>query len=231
MALNIKMLDTVGSEKAFGLIAGPAGIGKTSQAVTFPRESTLIISIEDGLLSIAGSGYASEEVKNYNRVIEILRDEIPANAWIKYVYIDSLTEIYDLIKSELKSKYKPSQNFQKHDDMYDLLIMIIRLARQLPQTVFFTCHTKEDKNGIGLEENLAFDGKLPENVKKQFDLVLHMKSVVVEAGKEPVRCFVTSPVLSKIAKARISPFLGITLEDYEEPNIYKLTQKITGNNA
>lgn len=227
MALNLKKLDADVETKVFALVAGPAGIGKTTQATTFPREETLIISLENGLLSLKGSGFAAEEIKTYDRLIEILEIEITANKWIKHICIDSLSELYDLINKEAKDKFTSSQNFAKFDFVKSQMFYAIRLAKQLDVNCFFICHTKEEKNGLILEENLAFDGKLPEDIKKQFDLILHMKMHDDENG-QPKRVFITCPETSKVAKKRVSPWLNIEVKPIEEPNLYKLTQKLSG---
>jgi len=228
MALELKTLDADSDSRVFALVAGPAGIGKTTQATTFPRSETLIVSLENGLLSLKGSGYAAVEIKTFDRLIEILESEITANAWIKHICIDSLSELYDLINKEAKDKFTSAQNFAKFDYVKSQLFFAIRTAKQLSVNCFFICHTKEEKNGLLLEENLAFDGKLPEDIKKQFDLILHMKMVEDDKGVEH-RCFLTSPTLSKVAKRRVSPWLNIEIKDTEQPDLYKLCQKLSGN--
>lgn len=227
MALNFTNLNEQKEMRVFALLAGDAGIGKTTQATTFPQQETLIISAENGLLSIAGSGYAAEEVKSYDRVLEILEKEVPANPWIKHICIDSLSELYDLIAKEAKDRFTASQNFQKFEDIEMKLIHLIRVAKQLSQNVFFTCHLKEEKNGMTLEKELAFMGKLPEKIKRQFDLIIHYDFHVGDDGKKE-RVFICDPLTSKIAKARLSPFLGVQLSSHEQPNLYKLCQKISG---
>ena len=228
MALNIKTLDGEHKNTVFGLLAGKAGVGKTTQATTFPREETFIVSVENGLLSIAGSGYAAEEIDTYDRLIEIICNEAEKAGWIKYMIIDSLSEIYDLINREAKHKYKPSQNFAKFDEVKDKMFYAIRTAKNLKNiTTWFICHTKEDKDGLALVENLKFDGKLPEDIKAQFDLCVVLRDVALDDGTF-TKTLVTSPALSKCAKKRVSPWLNITLEDQEEPNLYKLTNKLLG---
>lgn len=227
MSLNIVTLGADQETKVFGLLAGKAGVGKTTQATTFPQKETLIISLEKGLLSLKGSNYAAVEITSYDQLIDILEKEIKANAWIKYLIIDSLSEIYDLINREIKEKFSSKQNFAKFEERQDKLFYAIRLAKQLSISCFFICHTKEEKSGITVEENLAFDGKLPEDLKKQFDLIVHMTYVDGDNGSK-IRAFITSPDSSSVAKRRVSPWLNIKINDVEEPNLYKLTQKLMG---
>lgn len=224
--MTLKQASGNSLNRVFGLISSRAGMGKTTQMTTFPREKTLGISVEDGFLSIEGSGYAYEEVKTYDEILNIVTNIRKIHPWCEYLYVDSLTEIYDVLKHELKKEFKPSQNFAKNDEMFDKLLHLVRVARQLPINVFFTCHTKEEKDGLTIVENLAFDGKMPELVKKQFDLCVHLDNVDIEG--DSVRMFVTSPNLSKVAKRRVSPWLDIDIQDYEEANLYKLTKKLLG---
>lgn len=227
MSVKIKTADNSGDHYLFGLIAGNPGLGKTTQATTFPQKKTLIISVEDGLLSIRGSNYAYVEINSYDELMDVLEGIDKIAPWAEYVYIDSLTEIYDVLKHELKGKYKPSQNFQKHDEMQDKMLHAIRTARKIKRHVFFTCHVKTDKDGMTMVQNLAFDGKLGILVLKQFDLSLHLDMVDNDEGKEE-RMFITSPELSKIAKRRLSPWIKESLEDFEEPNLYNVCQKLLG---
>ncbi len=68
---------------------------------------------------------------------------------------------------EMKDKYTAKQNFAKHEDIKDMLFHSIRLTKAMvDKTVYWTCHTKEDKNGMMLEEELSFDGKMPGDLKK-----------------------------------------------------------------
>lgn len=228
--MQIKQLDGQGISRVFGLIPGKPGLGKTTQATTFPIKETLIVSVEDGLLSIQGSGFATIEIRTYEDLMQVLEQTPKVAPWCKYLYIDSLTEIYDILKHELRGKFKASRNFAMHSEMQDKMLHAVRIARQLPISVFFTCHTKEDKDGMAIVQNLNFDGKMPELVLKQFDLSFHLD--LVDNGKgQKIRTFVTSPEISKIAKRRVSPFMNVSLNDYEEPNLYKLTQKLLGKQS
>lgn len=228
MTIKIKTANEQSANRVFGLVSGRAGVGKTTQLTSFPKDETLGISVEDGFLSIAGSGYKYVETETYQDVLDVLKDEKVMNG-INYLYIDSLTEIYDMLGNELNSKYTAAQNFAKHNEMKDKMLYVIRVARQMTgQHVFFTCHTKEEKNGMCLESELAFDGKLPALVKKQFDLSILIDDVDFGGEEGMQKCLVTSPAISKVAKARISPWLGVELNDYEEANLFALTQKILG---
>lgn len=230
MAVTYTTADSKGVERVFGLIAGAPGIGKTTLMTQFPVADTLGVNVEDGLLSIKGSGVRIADVENYQDLVTVLQsmNDTKNFGWVKYLFIDSLAEIYEMLKRETKGKYTQAQNFQRSDDIRDQMLYLVRLARQLTHmNVFFTSHTKLQKVGMGTIEDLSFDGKMPEDLRKQFDLVLHMTKMTDDQGVEH-RVFLTNQSHSPMAKVRASPFLGITVAPVEEPNLFKLTQKLLG---
>ena len=213
--------------RIFGLICGRAGTGKTYQLTTFPKSKSLLISMEKGHLTIAGSGYAYCEPSSYAELMTFLRTfEQKYGDKVKYLYIDSLTEIYDLIKSEAKEKFTLQQNYAKHDYIQEQMMVLLRLCRNMETSVFFTCHTKMVQDGMGQTEDLAFDGKLPAMVMKQFDFSFHLMDEEDEGKLN--RYIATSPALSRCAKARVSEFMNVQIQNKEKANLYLLTQKLLG---
>jgi len=93
--MKLMKLDDNNTGRVFGLIAGASGVGKTTQITTFPKEDVLIVSLEDGLLSLAGSGYSYVVASSYEEILAIIKTPPP---WAEVIYIDSLTEVYDLLK-------------------------------------------------------------------------------------------------------------------------------------
>lgn len=218
--MEVKILDENNIDtKLFGIVSGRSGVGKTYQASTLPKK-TLLVSLEQGHLTLRGSGIRYIEPTSYNELYSYLQtmQHIP-----DFIYVDSLTELYDLLRHEARKNYKPSQNYAKHEDIEDKLLSFLRFCRNLPCSVFFTCHTKQDKDALGMVETLAFDGKMPTKVLKQFDFSFHL--MIDEKGN---RFFETSPVDSLVAKARVSEFLKVKLEAKEEANLYKLCKKLLG---
>lgn len=222
--MKIKKLDNNVNRRIFGLVAGQPGVGKTTQATTFPKKETLIVSVENGLLSIAGSEFAAIEAQSYDEVLDIVSNP---PSWVKYLYIDSLSEIYDMLKKELSEKFTRAQNFAKFEEMNLKLLYLVRMAKRLDIDVYFTCHVKMVSEMGGKDYELSFDGKMPNDLKKQFDFVLQLAFDDDDEGGTK-RVFITSPEHSMIAKARVSPWLGIEIKEIEEDNLYKLTNKLKG---
>lgn len=226
--MAIKTLNLSGNQdkKVFALIAGKAGIGKTTLVTQFPKEDVLFVSVERGELSIQGSGIVAVSVDTQTDVMELIK-QIP-DVPFRYIFIDSLSEIYDQINTIARSSFTAKQNFAKHDEIKFWLIHMIKALRDIPnKDIFLTCHVKDEKNGPVIEQELCFDGKLPTEIKKQFDVIIHMDKKKDSSGKEE-RVFITSPELSNIGKTRVSPFLGIKIENVEKPDLYKLTKKFKG---
>lgn len=218
----------------FALLAGRAGIGKTTQLTTFPVAETLGISVEKGFLSIEGSGVRYAEVQTYDDILTILEAITVGDKnykWVKNLFIDSLSEIYDFISKEAKDKYTAKQNFAKFDEIVEKLLHVVRVGKNLTNlNVIFTCHTQERMVGLAKEEDLAFNGQIPEKLKRQFDLIVNMRESE-DANGHKIRSFVTSPEISACAKKRVSPFMKVEIADVEEANLYKLCNKLLGKGA
>ena len=70
---------------------------------------------------------------------------------------------------------------------------------------------------------------MPSDIKKQFDLIVHLDDIQMDGHEAPVKTLITNPSVSNVAKRRVSPWLNVEIADYEEPNLYKLVQKMLGN--
>lgn len=228
--MPIEILDLSGKaeKRVFTLLAGRPSVGKTTQVTTFPKDETLYVSVEKGELSIQGSGYNAVKIETLQDGIDLI--EAVKTCPYRYIVIDSLSEYYDKINDDARERFSSKQNFAKHDEIKYWFFYIIKAFRDMTdKDIFFISHIKDEKNGPIIEQELCFDGKLPSEIKKQFDIIIHM-DIERNAKGEEKRVFITSPSKSKIAKARVSPWLDVKIEEVEEANLYKLTKKLKGEN-
>ena len=215
MAIRKTSTKEVTSERAYMLIAGDSGIGKTSLAKTLDG-NTLIISAESGLLSLKGSDIDVWELENFQDFREALLEV--SNTDYDNIYIDSLTEIMELLVDDMKGKY---EGFKLWGEYTDTAIKVLKYLRDLKGfNIYFTCLTKQEKDGMVLVDKFDFSGsKIQDKIKSYFDEVIHYKKV--DFNGEPTRVLVTDDLLSPLAKDRSGQ-----LSQYEKPHLGELTAKV-----
>jgi len=224
MALVKTKTNDVSLNRICCVIAGQSGCGKTFLASTLPAKDTLIISAENGLLSLRKTGmvFDSWQVKSFDDFIEAIQ-AIDKGIPYKNIYIDSITEILDLRADELKDKFQKKDAFVMWDQYTRESIEVLKYLRDNPKhNIFLTCLTKQEKDGIVLVDAFDFAGqKLKDKFKSFFDLTLHLKEMKFENKTE--RVLVTSSLTSSLAKDRSG-----LLDELEEPNLSKILTKILG---
>lgn len=231
------------------IIYGPPGHGKTSRAEEV--EKPLILSYEGGLSSISDTdipyidmtkGDDGKPLTNKARVKKIgevyrylLTDE--AKAQHKTVFIDSITEIGELIHSSIKEEVereakendKKPDNFKLWGEYFSELSDFVKSFRDLPHyDVVFSClassgeikETGEYKTRINLEGNRAKD-----NIPGLIDHVFYLDKKTDKDGKEH-RMFLTSDNGKIFAKNRANK--ANPLEKWEGAHLGKLIDKLRG---
>lgn len=232
--LNIKSTKNVSSERFVSLIVGPSGIGKTSLVKTLPepQEATLIISAESGLLCLQGTDFPVIEINPENpsdslgEVFSYLTTD-EAKSKYKYLFIDSLTEIGELILTELKNdeKYQdPKMTLKMYSVYNDTMTKIIKAFRDLrPYSVIFTCLNEFEKNGLEMVETFNIPGQsVKSDIKAWFDLVFSYKIFSSEGGDKH-RMLVTD-----IAEAPLSKDRSGKLDPYEKADLSVIINKVLG---
>lgn len=218
----------VSSSRFIAVIAGPSGIGKTSQVRFLPEAETLIISAEAGLLCLHGTNYAVAEVKSSDDLLEVYEFLTKDPPQFKYIFIDSLTEIMKILLEEKKNdpKYQdPKFTRNMYGDFGEQGIKIIKVFRDLAQySVIFTCLDQLDKEGVMTVEEYNIPGKMiNKDLKSLFDLVLHMKIHKDPETQESKRVFLTDESVSRLAKDRSGK-----LDLVEDANIGTIITKVLG---
>lgn len=230
--MKFKSTKDVASERFVCLVSGESGIGKTSLAKTLPEpeSETLIISAESGLLCLSGTDIPVYEInpnetwKSITEIFDYLTTD-EAKKKFKYLFVDSLTEIAQLVLAELKRDPKlsdPKNAFPLWGQYADRMIKIIKVFRDFrPYSVVFTCLTTTEKDGLELVDQFSMPGQsVKENLKAYFDLSLHYKVFTDDNGVKH-RKLITDVSESPLAKDR-SGFL----DSYEDANLTTIIKKV-----
>lgn len=226
------------------LVAGPSGIGKTTLAKTL-NGNTIIMSMESGLSCLGGTDIDTvviDPLHPFKRpdghkidpknpmyaitefFIELTKDEFKNK--YEYIFIDSLTEMSQLILADLKRDpvIASSKNgYELWGKYKERMLMIIKMFRDLsPYTVIFTCLTDLEKDGMEMVEVLNVEGQsVRSSIKGLMGVCL--KYEIIEHEDKKYRKLITDTEISSLAKDRTSK-----LSKYEDPNLGAIINKIRG---
>ena len=232
--LKIKKTSEIAQRRFIALVVGMSGVGKTSLARTLPEphEKILIISAEAGLLCLKGTEIDVIEIdpNSPSKSLEEIYDALQTDEFkkkYKYIFIDSLTEIGQLIVAELKrdAHYGLAKNaLQLWGKFNDIMTMVIKSYRDMPDySVVFTCLSAQEKDGLEMVDVFNLPGsQLKSNLKAFFDLVLHYNVFTDEQGTKH-RKLITDVTESALAKDRSG-----SLESYEDADLSVIINKVLG---
>lgn len=207
------------------LVYGIAGAGKTTLATTLPRP--IIISAENGLLSIAGSGIGVIEVENFDDLKHAYQWCVnPANqTYFDSIMLDSISEIAEQILLFAKTKVKDAR--LAYTDLSDRLIDIIKDFRDIKgKHVIMTAKiesAKEELTGVTKYFPSVPGNKLTQKLPYLFDEVLYLGVKTDPSTNQSFRFIQTQPDFQVAAKDR-SGKLNFT----EPPNLGLIINKIIG---
>lgn len=215
------------------LIYGPSGAGKTTIASTLDHAKTLIVSAESGLMSISQYSIdvvdltvdkddkligAEQRMSNIREVYNFLVHDT------KYenVFIDSLTEIAQIVLGALEKKYPDQkQGLLKWGEYNKAMTAIIAQFRDLKKNVIFTCLSEVDRD----ENNMRFQafsmpGSISQKLPQYFDEVFFLHSAKNQEGKITRKLQTQNDSVIQ-AKDRSSK-----LDLYENPDLNLIFNKI-----
>ena len=209
------------------LITGVSGAGKTTLAGTIEGK-TLIISAEAGLLSLQDKGIdfieiEGSDLEKWQQFKEAL--SFAAKSDYDNIFIDSLSEVSDIIVSYAESEFPDAKNTMQKWGLYTATMKrFIRYVRDIQKNVFITTLQKTDKDEVG-KRYYAPDvsGKMAEKMPAFFDLVLNIK--VIQKDDEDIRVIQTFTDSGIVCKDRSGK-----LSRYEKPDLSLILKKIGGFN-
>lgn len=203
------------------LVHGQAGIGKTCLCASLPNP--IIISVESGLLSLAGLDIPAIEVKTLDDLSEVY-DWISGSEEARIyesVCLDSISEIAEIILADEKGKEKDPR--KAYGNMQDIMMDRIRSFRDLPgRNVYMSAKQEriQDENNRLLFGPSMPGQKLAQQLPYLFDEIFAYQ-IVKDQNGVPQRILLTQPDGISQAKDRSGK-----LDMWEEPDLGKIINKI-----
>jgi phage nucleotide-binding protein len=198
------------------IVYGDSGVGKTCLVKTLPSETTLVLSAEDGLLSIKDHAVDYVKVKSIGDVLEIIKDK--ATAKYKNIVIDSITELSQNHFTFLKNKYPdPKMAIKMWGDFLEDFSKMFKTLRGLEKNVLALALTKEKENDAGIMiKKPDVYGKSSDRIIAWFDECFYMY-----VDKEGSRKMLTEKQSTVMAKDRSG-----LLEKNINPDVSEVLNKI-----
>ena len=223
--------DQVKTNRLAMIVAGESGTGKTSQCMTLPADKVAMITMEEGLLCFKKYNYMPRVVANVKTSEDLGKAYVELSKGIEgieYVFIDSLTEMANMVLDELKADPKyadPKMTLKMYMTYGEKMTKLIKAFRDMNKySVVFTCLTEVEKDGMDVYDDFNIPGSsVKAMLKSYFDITLHLKAIENEDGSEK-RVLVTSASHSRISKDRSG-----VLAPIENANIGSIMTKILGS--
>lgn len=204
----------------FAIIVGSSSSGKTTLAGTLPSEETLIISAESGLLSLRKKEIDFIKVKTFEDVIQVF-NLLKNGVEYKHIFIDSLTEIGEIVFAHFKPQFDKSKNFALYDAYSETMIKFLKSLRDMDKyNIWLTCLDKLSEN-----DSIILDivqKSLSKKIVSFFDEVFYLTSIEKEGERK--RFISTDSTFIDFAKDRSG-----SLDKFEKPDLSEITKKIFNN--
>jgi phage nucleotide-binding protein len=187
----MKILNTKDLENHYvkTLVYGESGAGKTTLAGTLDTK-TIVISAESGLLSVAGKDIDYIDLQTDDkgqaitdpqlrlaRLAEIFK-WLQAGTNYKNVFLDSLTEISEIMVSSLNKEFPDRKDsLVLYGENAKRMRGVIKSFRDLQYNVYMTCVAKPEKDESGRRfHGFQITGKIGATLPQYFDQVYYLRS-------------------------------------------------------
>lgn len=217
MPINIKSTKDVHVNGIKMVVFGYAGSGKTVLSSTAPKP--IIISAEQGLLSLAGQDIPYIEVKSIKDIGESF-NYLKSNNEFDTICIDSLSEITEVVITEFRKDVKDGR--QAYMKLSEAMLPMIRNFRDLKgKNVVFTAKAKrveDEYSGKTMIEPMLPGQVIPLNLPYLVDELIYM-----DMDKKGTRFLQCNPAFGVLVKDRSGK-----LADKEKPDLTYIFNKIIG---
>jgi phage nucleotide-binding protein len=225
--MELKSTKGLHSSKVKALVYAESGMGKTTLLGTLPEAETLIVSAESGLLCLDDKDISVVEVNKWNDLQEVYKNLAKNPEWshFKYVGIDSLTELADMLIFTLENSPEfrdPKMALKMWGEFSKRMTATIKAFRDLDKCVIFTALPEDVlDNGAVIKKPYIKGKSVQKMLASYFDEVFYL---TVNATTEE-REIQTQPSTSIQAKDRSGK-----LDSFEAANLTTIINKIRGNN-
>lgn len=234
--MRIQSTKSYGYDSIKMLIYGSPAIGKTSLAGT-TGEPTCVISAEAGLLSLSGhdidfidmghddDGLMLPPSKRFDRLKDAFKYLMTEEAQKKYkwVFLDSLTEMGQLLHEKLLAKYPDRKDaLILWGEMNTEMRSMIKAFRDIRgYNVVFTALAQPEKDENGRRsQGVMLQGKISDQLPAYFDEVFYY-TMIDDEVKGQTRVLFTDSTDKFVAKDRSGK-----LDPIEKPDLKNIAEKI-----
>ena len=224
MAVKLQSTTNVSSSQGVKLIVyGGAGTGKTVLCSTAPQP--VILSAEAGLLSLRKFNLPYILITDYKALEEAYLWVMKSNESKQFntICLDSLSEIAEVVLTDLKSKTKDPR--KAYGEVQDQVLSLLRSFRDMPQKhVYFSAKQeklKDELTGGFIYGPMMPGTKLPQQVPYFFDELFNLMVYQDPTTRQDIRALRTKKDFQYEAKDRSG-----LLDEWEVPNLSHIFDKI-----